>query len=526
MGFRDTLRQAKQAMSPEAIKQGLDAARNPPTAEEMEATLAQLTPEQRAAYDANMAQVAAAQEESYALSDAMRVLDGPAGDFLYGKSAQEQQAILAEQGIGGVWGMAKESLADSAKGIYGGDLAKHEKDRELAARIGAEERAQRDAAKAPYLAPERWPVQTSRIATRGGTQVEEVAAFLQSSGLSDRPDLVYGVYRVPDRISPAVTPSSEKNRVVEWDVVHSDLPGAPGGAAVVATYFPALEQWVARRPGDPSVLDEDLGAAFLARAGIPAEGCLGIARLPSFVEPKDRWFSISDSNTTADGDSYPVVPVVEGVLVFHTNVAGSQVAAQMSAEAPLSLGPESLAGIHTEVLNWRAIAKAVHPRIQHPPAAPSPFPYLPSTPQELIRAHLEVVGVRSFDTYSVQATIDQPFSLFGRVAMGTSNIGSAQPCADGKDRRRLAGARRVVISYRDRPEYVEGRARWDQYQHQVLQAHLERATGVRAAVEVDDGPKNKLLRAGAKALDMAQKVSEFGEWQRPPPYRYCWPPVG
>ena len=58
--------------------------------------------------------------------------------------------------------------------------------------------------------------------------------------------------------------------------------------------------------------------------------------------------------------------------------------------------------------------------------------------------------------------------------MGTTNVGSAQPCADGKPRQRLHGARRVVVSYRDRPEYAAGRERWQQYQTQVLLAHLER----------------------------------------------------
>ncbi len=37
MGFRDTLRQAKAAMNADAIKQGLDAARNPKSQEEIDA---------------------------------------------------------------------------------------------------------------------------------------------------------------------------------------------------------------------------------------------------------------------------------------------------------------------------------------------------------------------------------------------------------------------------------------------------------------------------------------------------------
>ena len=77
-------------------KQGLDAVRNPPDPAAIEASLASLTPEQRAAYDANMARVSVAQAESQAsweLSAAInreaRVLEGPAGTHLYGASADD-----------------------------------------------------------------------------------------------------------------------------------------------------------------------------------------------------------------------------------------------------------------------------------------------------------------------------------------------------------------------------------------------------------------------------------------------------
>ena len=276
---------------------------------------------------------------------------------------------------------------------------------------------------------------------------------------------------------------------------------------------------------EEAVLDEDLGHLYLRRAGLLPEQTLGIARFCTFVEPKDRWFAI-DGGSDEHGDSYPVVPIVEGALVFHPGPDATALTAQLRSEAPLSLGADVLAGTHTEVLNWKAIGDAVHVRVQHPPPTPSPFPYLPSSPQELLRAYLEVVGIRSFDCTSAQVTIDRPYSLIGRIHMGTTNVGSAQPCADGKPRQRLHGARRVVVSYRDRPEYAAGRERWQQYQTQVLLAHLERATNVRAPVVPDELPDNPVVRAGARFLDLAEKASSFGEWQPPPPYRYCWPVVG
>ncbi len=533
MGLRDTLRQAKEAMSPDAIKQGLSAFGQPPSEEELAAARAAMTPEQQAAYDAQLAQVAVAQQQAQeaqqqaiAASEAHRVLDGPAGDHLYGPSAEAQMAALANTTLTGMLKSTAQQFGKELKDSYTGP-PKHERDRELAAQIGAHERAARDAARAPYLAPERWPVHISRVATRGGSQVDEVLAFLRASGLGARPDLVYGLYRVPDRISPAVTAGSEVNRVVEWDVVHSALPDAPADVAVTAAWFPGGVQWVARRKGEPSVLDEDLGHLYLRRAGLLPEQTLGIARLCTFAQPKDRWFAIDGGGSSGEaGDSYPIVPIVEGALVFHPGPDASGLTAQLQAEAPLALGADVLAGTHTEVLNWKAIAEAVHVRVQHPPPTPSPFPYLPSTPQELLRAYLEIVGVRSFDCTSAQVTIDRPYSLIGRINMGTTNVGSAQPCADGKPRQRLHGARRVVVSYRDRPEYVAGRERWQRYQHEVLLAHLERATNVRAPVVPDELPDNPVLRAGARLLDLAEKVSTVGEWEPPPPYRYCWPVVG
>lgn len=510
-------------MSPDAIKQGLSSFGQAPTEEELAAARAAMTPEQQAAYDAQVAQVAASQQQAMAASDTHRVLDGPAGDFLYGPSAADQMATLQSGGITGMLKMTAGQFGKELKGAYRSP-PKHEKDRGLAAQIGAQERAARDAARVPYLAPDRSPVHISRIATRGASQVDEVLAFLRASGLGARPDLVYGLYRVPDRISPAVTPRSEKNRVVEWDVVHSALPDAPADAPVTAAWFAGGEHWVARRRGEPSVLDEDLGHLYLRHAGLAPEQTLGIARLCTFVEPTDRWFAIN-SGHAAEGDSYPVIPIVEGALVFHPGPDASAVTSRLRAAAPLALGADDLAGTHTEVLNWTAVAQAIHVRVQHPPPTPSPFPYLPSTPQELLCAYLEVVGVRSSDATSAQVTIDRPFSLIGRINMGTTNVGSALPCADGKARQRLHGARRVVVSYRDRPEYAAGRERWQRYQQEVLLAHLERGTDVRAPVYPDELPDNPVLRAGARLLDLTEKVTTFGEWEPPPPYRYCWPVV-
>ncbi len=128
------------------------------------------------------------------------------------------------------------------------------------------------------------------------------------------------------------------------------------------------------------------------------------------------------------------------------------------------------------------------------------FPYLPADPQELLRMYLEVVGVRAADCYGAQVTVHSAQELIGRVlGEGATNVGPKQPCADGKDRGRIHGAEHVVVTYRDSAAYAEGRARWAAYQKEVLLAHLERGTGIREAVWVDDDRDidNGLLRAGA-----------------------------
>jgi hypothetical protein len=110
----------------------------------------------------------------------------------------------------------------------------------------------------------------------------------------------------------------------------------------------------------------------------------------------------------------------------------------------------------------------------------------------------------------------------------TTNRGEEQPCADGELRPRLAGGARVVIVYRDRAEYEEGRARWADYERDVLQAALSHGTNARKQVH---GPDFFERGALGKAIGAAAAVHEFVEgygddpFDKIPPYRYCWPPA-
>src|SRR5215207_3244694 len=139
------------------------------------------------------------------------------------------------------------------------------------------ERVARDQVRAPYLAPARRTVRFTRVATRGRTQLQEVVDHLGASGLTARPDLLYGAYRVPDLISPGRL-GGEGSSVVEWDIVHATEGTLPPAAPPAFLSLDAREVWVARAPNEPRPLDEDLALDILARAGVGPERTLALAR--------------------------------------------------------------------------------------------------------------------------------------------------------------------------------------------------------------------------------------------------------
>jgi hypothetical protein len=216
--------------------------------------------------------------------------------------------------------------------------------------------------------------------------------------------------------------------------------------------------------------------------------------------------------------------LVRGLVAFHP--PGFEAAyEQLRAEAPLVL-PAAPEQVVTEVLNWAEVARAVRPKINHPEPAPSPFPYLPSTPQELLLAYLEVVGVRPEDCWSAQCTVDHPNRMV-QGGMFTTNLGPKQPCADGEWRMRSHGCEHVVVVYRDHQDYVWGRQRWEAYQREVLLAGLHKGVRVRPTVTVPDDIADAVprgLQTIARAAEVWDRIWEWGV-EDVPPYRYCWPPV-
>lgn len=484
----------------------------------IEERLKYLTPEQRAKYDENIrrveegrAQSQAAWDENKEREGELRVLGGPAGRYLYGAGMEDFgtpdqiEQMMADKGVIG----AHRELRAKRKGDFKNTVKQSFNVSPVPQiadpSIPGSERAARDAARAPYVSPTAVEVRIDRIVTRGETQLAEVLARPIA------PERTFGVYRVPDRISGPLTPHSEKRRVVEWDIVYS--PGDAPGVPLAATSFVAEEHWVARRPGEPSVLDEDLALAFCLEAGIGPERCAGLARFCEF-----RALAGSGDGETG-GD---IVTIVRGIVALHP-ADGSGAFERLRAAAPILLGPPE--GVHIEVLNWRAVAAAVHSKINHPPPVPSPFPYLPATPQELLRSYLDIVGVQPADCYSAQATVDRPRALV-QGGFLTTNLGPKQPCADGEQRMRTRGCEHVVIAYRDRAEYAEGRARWAAYQADVLEADLSKGLGLRRTIA---GPDTGFFSKVDRATGFVERLhpDHWGNWgqEELPPHRYCWPPV-
>ena len=237
------------------------------------------------------------------------------------------------------------------------------------------ELAPRDAAREPYLATARPPLRISRIVTRGKTQARDVAEHLAACGLAARPDLVYGVYRVPDRIRPSAGP--EGRGVVEWDIVHAATEPLPPADAPADIYFDAEATWVARRIGEPSVLDEDLALAYLAQAGIGPELTLGISRHVT-IDPRGGDSEASDSRMTAR---------VRGVHAFHPRSVGGNVAHEHGRRRAARPPGGPARGRPRRARQLGRDRAGRPPRAPAAPWLPSPFPYLPLTPQELLRAY-------------------------------------------------------------------------------------------------------------------------------------------
>ncbi len=148
---------------------------------------------------------------------------------------------------------------------------------------------------------------------------------------------------------------------------------------------------------------------------------------------------------------------------------------------------------HLELLDWEAVAAWNAPWRWGPPRTPSPLPHLPSSPQELLIAYLEVVGVRSAGLlrragHAHRARAASPTSHW--PASARTSRARKLPCADGAAAPAPADARSTSCSPTATvPSTPRAAPAGSAYQHEVLRARLDHLTGVRPPIVVDDHPR-------------------------------------
>jgi hypothetical protein len=366
------------------------------------------------------------------------------------------------------------------------------------------ELAERESTRRAFRADDAPEVVFTRISTTGRTQFEDIVGALSHLDPAD----VYGVYRVPERFE--LGKGNEARLYLEWEIAHR--PDPQGANPVFTRAFRRDSHWVDRTNGEPSVIDEDVAGALVARAGLAPEDCYGITRQ---LQLRGVEFQ--------DGLSYR--GHIEGVLLLtRTDLEARH--RELMAEAPLKTLPPS--PFHLEILDWEAVAAWVSPYRYGPPRTPSPLPHLPSDPRELLTSYLEIVGVSSADCYGVQITRSSE-DLIGDLSLASfrRNLGSKPklPCADGLQRARMISPQHIVIAYRDRERYVEGRERWRAYQQHALAGRLDHLSGVRPPIHVEDRPRPSFL---SEVFDMVNPLDPMADFpqlfnrnERPSLGPYC-----
>ena len=201
---------------------------------------------------------------------------------------------------------------------------------------------------------------------------------------------------------------------------------------------------------------------------------------------------------------------------------------------------DGVPGTHVEVLNWSAVTQAVHPRPQRLPEAPSPFPYLPSTPQEVLLAYLEIVGIKPADCFGAAVTIDRFFECGEILNVREDQISLAHlkltdatklPCADGTYRRRLHSGTRDRDHLSRQPGLRGRPPALTRLQRGVLFARLHQKTDARrpiAGAYDDLGVLGSALRRIERFDNAAERISSL-RWDGPAcirfldQARYCMP---
>src|SRR3954470_9035038 len=357
-----------------------------------------------------------------------------------------QSVELARESIGEMFD-ARRDVLDPGAVDFNRPPAELETGREEHA---AQERAARDAARAPYRAGDA-PVFT-RFTTTGATQLQDVPTKLQTLDPAD----VYGVYRVPDRLGRPRS-GGEGKAQVEWEIAPRPNPRA-AVLTVHTSAFPRDAHIAARQPGEPSVLDEDVAGELVRRARLDPEDSYGLTRL---LQIRGVDFG--------DGASWSAE--LEGVLLF-TRANREEPLRAMAAEAPL---PRLDSPFHLEILDWEAVAAYNAPFRWGSARVPAPLPHLPTDPRELLTGYIEDVGVAPEDCYGVR------LARRGEGVVADLSLASFRQNFNS-DKSRFHATEHVVLAYRDSDALREGRARWAAYQRDVLRARLDHLSSVRPPI--------------------------------------------
>src|SRR5262245_26385493 len=147
--MKRTIKLAAEAFKPANLARGL----RPASPEEIEAALEHATPEQRAAYHAQMARADAAMEDARVRDEARRVLFGPAGLAVHGPTVAEQQGASLR--------FARLELKQTVRQVLGRPEVPQIEDPVQRSQHAAAARAARDQARAPYRAPDAIPIHIS-----------------------------------------------------------------------------------------------------------------------------------------------------------------------------------------------------------------------------------------------------------------------------------------------------------------------------------------------------------------------------
>ena len=231
------------------------------------------------------------------------------------------------------------------------------------------------------------------------------------------------------------------------------------------------------------MLDEDLALAYLGRAGIGPEQCLGIARSLDIAQRGGRRRGLAELHGQPGHRGARVPPRRARPAARSTSCARS---ARWRRPRWRGFTPRSSTGSPSP-------ARSI-PRLTGVTSSRRPSPISRARRRSLLRAYLEVVGVRPDDSYSAQVTEDDARDLSGVSRKGLDHAEHQSRRGAALRRRRgspAAHRRRACGDRLPRPRRVRGGTRT----LGGLRARRAAGRAVSRHERARTGPRPGLLRA-------------------------------